>query len=612
MAHSPTSTVQAVSKAHALGAFGSYAISFPLWVLIAPVGLAGSTSLALDGGIPGVWSAIAVGLVAEFAVGLTYWALRRVPSQVRSGHREVWILATWTAASVLRALATLILTRHFSTDPTRAAQFDLSVLGLLIAGIPLQALGSYLLSSITEHRKERTNLTASIQRYEHLSRTSRVHLAEYRARLEMTLQQSVAPQIRALLKELALVQSIGGRDDLERIAERIDSDVRKEVRRLSHALAAGTTVHEWDSRPEAMSWRTLVVGVMTNPIPVWLTIGLAFCLRLPVELSPGGSGALLRFLTTLLWLLAFIQITNGVRSRIMERRPVAARVTAGAATYVMLCLGTAAVIAVTARIWPVEAMTEWFSGSVPRYLPGGLWVVLGAVAATALIVANHQRCTDAVRLSTINSKIRLEFSALEAEAQSVRNQLAQVLHGPIQGRLSITAMLLRESQSTPTSDPDQREANMNRIKELLESIESDIVIDEPSQSGADPWQSADEFRHLWRGLLETDITLTPEATSILAGSPALNTRTFEVIGEAALNASRHGRAHRLQVTIDVEGPVRDVIQIRVRNDGTPPPTPASSGLGSSRIEQIGGQWSLFVAEDGWVQTDIVLPIPRHN
>ena len=612
VSHPPTATLEDSPAIRESGVFGQFAISVPLWLLIAPAGLAGSISLALDGGVPGVGSALGVGLVAELVVGLTYWALHRMPPKLGSGQREAWILATWTAASITRALVTFALTRYLTTDPARETQFDLGLIGLVVAGVPLQALGSYLLTSLTEHRKERSGLTASIQRYEQLSRTSRVHLAEYRARLETTLHQSVAPQIRSLLQELSLVQSSGGRGDLENIARRIDDDVRNEVRRLSHAVAAGTTLPDWDSRPQAMSWRALIVSVMTGPIPVWLTVGLAFCLRLPVELSPGGPGALLRFLTTLLWLLAFIQLTNALRSRIMAHRPVSARVTAGSATYVLLFLGTAAVIAITARIWPVGAMTEWFAGSVPRHLPGALWVVVGALAATAVVAANHQRRADAARLSSVNNKIRMEFSALEAEAQSVRNQLAQVLHGPVQGRLSITSMLLRETQSTAHETPDQRESHMSRIKALLESIESDIVMWQPTQSAVDPWQSAEEFRYLWRGLLETDISLTPDATTVLAGSPPLNTRAFEVIGEAALNASRHGHAHRLTVTINVEGPDRDVIQIQVRNDGTPPSTAVSAGLGSARIQQMGGQWSLCVTEDGWVQTDIALPIPRHS
>ncbi len=612
VSHPPAATLETSPAIRESGVFGRFAISVPLWLLIAPAGLAGSISLALDGGVPGVGSAVGIGLVAELAVGLTYWALHPIPTKSGSGHREAWILATWTAASITRALVTFILTRYLTTDPARETQFDLGLIGLVVAGVPLQALGSYLLTSLTEHRKERSVLTASIQRYEELSRKSRVHLAEYRARLETTLHQSVAPQIRSLLQELSLVQSSGGREDLEHIAQRIDSDVRNEVRRLSHAVAAGTTLPDGDSRPQTMSWRALIVSVMTGPIPVWLTVGLAFCLRLPVELSPGGPGALLRFLTTLLWLLAFIQLTNALRSRILAHRPVSARVTAGSATYALLFLGTAAVIAVTARIWPVEAMTEWFAGSVPRHLPGALWVVVGALAATAVVAANHQRRADAARLSSVNNKIRMEFSALEAEAQSVRNQLAQVLHGPVQGRLSITSMLLRETQSTAHETPDQRESHMSRIKALLESIESDIVMWQPAQSAVDPWQSAEEFRHLWRGLLETDISLTPDATTVLAGSPPLNTRAFEVIGEAALNASRHGHAHRLTVTISVEGPDRDVIQIQVRNDGTPPAASVSAGLGSARIQQMGGQWSLCVTEDGWVQTDIALPIPRHG
>lgn len=603
--------METTTAVHESGPFGHFAVSVPLWLLIAPAGLAGSISLALDGGVAGAWTAIAVGLVAELAVGLAYLAIGSLPGYLNGSRRRAWILVTWTVASILRALVTFVLTREFTTDPSRETQFDLGVIGLVVAGIPLQALGSYLLTSLTEHRNERTSLAASIQRYEQLSRTSRVHLAEYRARLEMTLHQSVAPQIRSLLSELSVVTSGGGRGDLERIAKRIDMDLRNEVRRLSHAIAADTTTAQVDSQPQAMSWRSLAIGILKDPIPVWLTIGLAFCLRLPVELSPGGSGALLRFLTTLLFLFILLHLINSVRSRITSNGNVLPSVAVGIGTYLLLFLGTAAVIAGTAQLWPVGQMTEWFSGSIPRHIPGAIWVAVGALVATALIVANQQRRADAVRLAAINRDISLEFSALEAEAQSVRSQLAQVLHGPIQGRLAIASMLLRDSDSTSNPDPDAAEPNMSRIKELLESIETDIVLQQTSHSSADPWQSAEQFRHLWRGLLEADLTLTPEAVAILAGSPPLNTRVFEIIGETALNASRHGQAHRLTIAVRHEESMRDSLLIEALNDGNPPPPGVPSGLGSARIRQMGGQWSLSVTEDGWVKTHITLPVPRN-
>jgi signal transduction histidine kinase len=360
-----------------------------------------------------------------------------------------------------------------------------------------------------------------------------------------------------------------------------------------------------------MSWRSLAIGILKDPIPVWLTIGLAFCLRLPVELSPGGPGALLRFLTTLLFLFVFLHLTNRVRSRLTSHGAVLPSVALGSATYLLLLLGTAAVIAGTAELWPVGQMTEWLSGSGPRHIPGALWVAVGALVATALVVANQQRRADAIRLAAINRDISLEFSALESEEQSVRNQLAQVLHGPIQGRLAIASMLLRNSDSTNTSDSAGAQPQMKRIKELLESIETDIVLQQGPHPSVDPRKSAQEFRHLWRGLLEADLTLTPEAAAILAGSPPLNTRVFEIIGEAALNASRHGQAHRLTVAVQREESTRDSLIIEALNDGLPPAAGASSGLGSARIRQMGGQWSLSVTDAGWVKTHISLPIPRN-
>ncbi len=76
-------------------------------------------------------------------------------------------------------------------------------------------------------------------------------------------------------------------------------------------------------------------------------------------------GALFRFLTTLLFLFTFLHLTNGVRSRLTSNGNVLPSVALGGATYLLLLLGTAAVIAGTAEIWPVGQMTEWLSGSVP-------------------------------------------------------------------------------------------------------------------------------------------------------------------------------------------------------------------------------------------------------
>ena len=589
------------------GTFGRYAVSWQLWLIVAPLGIAGSASLALDAGVSSVVNALAIGVLGESALGITYllsFVLGR--TDIRRIQRK-WILATWILASVARCAIVFAITVLATGQELRGVQFELGVASLVIVGVPIQALVSYLLSSVTVYRAEGQMLAKKIRELEYIANNHQRMLTEYQLGLEKTLQLVVQPQIRSLLVQVGGTEIAESGHELEALASRIDREVMSEVRELSHAISEAPTPISVgrEGEPSRMHWSEFLVAVITGPIPVGLALGFAFCLRLPVELSPGGSGGWLRTLLTLGALGLMIQLTNHVRRRIKHSWPTWSSLCIGLGIYLVIFMTSVLVIKDSTAFWPTGEMTEWLGGRLPREYAGAIWLVVGTLTASALYASEQNRRHDAKRLTSVKDLLVTELSSLQANASRVREQFAQVLHGSVQSRLAISAMLLHDLSAVKSRDPARFVNDVNRIREILESIESALFVRSGDRVHDDPLSLAAQFQKAWRGLVEIEITLRQPAQEILENSPLATELVFELLGEAILNASRHGHARNM--FIDVDAGVNSELLIKATNDGDKPPRLPVQGLGMRRVRMAGGTWKLEVLSGEYMCAEILVP-----
>ena len=589
------------------GVFGPYAISWQLWLIVAPLGIAGSASLVLDANVDSVAIALAVGVIGEVALGLVYYVSIFLHRSHSGFGERTWILGTWVLASFVRGGVIFAITVIAAGQSLRVGQFELGVVSVIIVGVPIAALVSYLLSSVTEYRTENRLLAEKIRELEYLASNHQEMLTEYQVGLEQTLHQVVHPQIRSLLLQVGSAELADTNQELESLALRIDQEVMAEVRELSHSISETPTPISvgGDGEPRRLSWSDFLVSVIAGPIPFGLTLGFVFCLRLPVELSPGGSGGWMRTVLTLGTLGLFILVTNQVRRHLVTPWPTWSQVVVGLGTYLILFLTSVFIIKESAVLWPTGDMTEWLGGRLPREYAGALWLVAGALAACAVQASKEHRRLDAQRLTSVKDSLVMELGRLQTSASHVRDQLAHVLHGSVQSRLAISAMLLHEASAVKPQDSMRFANDVNRIREILESIESSLLVPSDDHFVGDPLLLASQFKQAWRGLVEIEITLQPSAQKILEASPVAAELVFELLGETVLNASRHGHARTMSISIDAG--VNSELLIEAINDGDKPPIDLIPGLGMRRVIAAGGSWKLEALMSEQVRAEIVAP-----
>jgi len=589
------------------GIFGSYAVSWQLWLIVTPLGIVGSASLVLDANVDSVAVALAVGLIGEGAIGLVYYVSTFLHRSNFELSKRNWILGTWVLASVARGGVVFAVTVVVAGQSLRGDQFELGVVSLVIVGVPIAALVSYLLSSVTEYRAENRLLAEKIRELEYLAGNHQKMLTEYQVGLEQTLHQVVHPQIQSLLLQVGSAELADNNHELEALALRIDQEVMSEVRELSHSISESPTPISagGEGEPRRLSWSDFLVSVIAGPIPLGLTLGFVFCLRLPVELSPGGSGGWLRTLLTLGTIGLLILITNPVRHHIERSWPTWASLFVGICIYLVIFVASVLTIRESAALWPTGEMTEWLGGRFPREYAGALWLVAGALAARAVQASQEHRRLDAKRLTSAKDSLVGELGSLQTDASRVRDQLAQVLHGSVQSRLAISALLLHEVSAVKSRDPARFLSDVNRIREILESIESALLVPSDDHFVGNPLVHAEEFQQAWRGLVEIEITLQQSARKILGNSPLAVELVFELLGETVLNASRHGHARNM--SIDIDTGVNSELLIKAINDGERPPIHLIQGLGMRRVIAAGGSWKLDVLAREQVCAEIVMP-----
>ena len=208
---------------------------------------------------------------------------------------------------------------------------------------------------------------------------------------------------------------------------------------------------------------------------------------------------------------------------------------------------------------------------------------------------------------------RVATAALDDAGRALRNQVALVLNGVIQGRLAAIALALQAHlDELGRGGHPSPERLVDRISALLQLAEQDLVsiMAEPMR----PIPLPTVLRTLqgrWSGLLTVDWAIDESAQAMLDSEVRLVGATARVIDDAVSNASRHGRATEIVVRVCVAGPGQSWLRITVQDNGSGP-VQASPVRGSAAlvVEQMHGTWTLNDSDEGGAVLVVDLPADR--
>jgi len=234
--------------------------------------------------------------------------------------------------------------------------------------------------------------------------------------------------------------------------------------------------------------------------------------------------------------------------------------------------------------------------------------ILAGVTAASMSRAIAGLRNDSKLLAEQNRLIVEATVGLEDSIGRLRRQVAQVLHGPVQGRLAAVALSLHLFVDGQRSGRVvSREATFRRCRALLKQVNIDIgVIMNGGPENFEPINSQlTKLAQRWVGLIDVEFKVSVMAQTNIDISPALASRVGSVIEEAINNAVTHGRAP--SVFISVDSTPGYGIRIEALDNGKGVPAEVVPGFGLRDIGAVAGEWKLSSAPSGGALLSVTLP-----
>ena len=566
---------------------GRWAVSLRVWVIVAllmqiPAAVRASQTMGVPAPamlVPGLLGALALGAVL-LAADLTI-----LRSRITTPVSGWLVLAIWFIACTVRFL---VADFTFLLLAPGGVGFSL---GQVIAGCVSLLGWMWLLSAyfaINDYYRASSNeLRASMTRLLEISNRQVVDDERLRASLSASIEEAVLPTIGVLTREVSVLNDRSSQQELLALAERAGGEARLLVREISHGIAGGkfSVISSTGSIETAELMRNAREPWLVSLL--WAPLLLAFSI-LPLAFANFGAGALLRVLVAFAAWFGVCVLLRLMQNGFSGWRSVK---TFGF-VLVSNLFAIVAGIVVTVLVNP-----DWqLSKSALQLLGLCAVAILAGVTAASMSRAVSGLRKDGEILAEQNRLIIEATVRLDDSIGRLRRQVAQVLHGPVQGRLAAVALSLHLFVDGQRSGlVVSREETFRRCRALLEQVNIDIGV--IMNGGPESIEAIDvqltKLAQRWVGLICVEYTISAIARTSIDLSPALQCRVGSVIDEAINNAVTHGRAPSVFITVD--STPSHGIRIEALDNGKGVPEEVVPGFGLRDIEAVAGAWTLSPA-----------------
>ncbi len=602
-------------------AAGPHVVSMRIWLALAPLGVPGLlTFLRTAGGdelltgatssyISTVW---AVATLAYLVGGLVM-ALGSITVLRQRATRPVSlvvVLAVWSVAGFVTTPLTWWGIHAFHPTGGNAALSAQDALRYTITYDLKMAFCVATVGVITAQRRQIRTLLESITHRRDLLDGTAHHLEMVRLHYREMLNKALSPRIAALQAEVRALHEEDLRpDEARRLADRIQRFASGEVRSISHLLAStqGSARLDLSARstaPEVRGKREFVLGFLSysaQPLPAALVL---LVLRMSWNLGSTTAESFALIVGPVLSTYGTLLLGRAAMAR-ARRHGYRWRVVVTMGTYL---IAISAALALNALDVSDLAIAPIPLGQILTL--GQMLLVMGGMSILTYSVESHRR--TARLLMRVNDRVTALLASLDLETRRMRESLALIIHGPIQGRLALVSLSLRQladAHGTPGLDSA---VLMDRIEQLLNAAESELEnLLMPTLFDLSLEQSLTQEAALWNGVLTLRWKISDSAADKIASDPRLQRNTIEIISQAVANARGHGGARLVEVEVDMAIHKSGLLEIRVLDDGTGPPAKLTSGLGSDFLDSLGADWRLTRTPEGKTELFVALePTPR--
>lgn len=529
-----------------------------------------------------------VEIIADAAAGAVLLVASITVMRPREGRRVPLgvVVAAWFVIGLTRGL---VLSRFYLEDAAQVVSAAVSLTAWALLMI-------FLTATFSEERERAGRVQAANAELRDIRQSMQGLLDEERTRLIAAVRDAVAPEIARLRALVTQLDRPGSTAEITALANAVADYSTGVVRRTSHELRGEESPPL--TRPVERDVNVRPAGILVSYArasqPVIVPMGLVTIKAISVWISQDDA-AIVVGLIGISAVSALALVCRSVVDR-MIRRP----------SWAELLSTTTMIVAMAAAL---AALFPWARGgeSGPEHIPPVITFVfvLTVLVAARLVAAFELRWVGQTReLAAVNADLARANEDLRQEVFVVRDQLAGILHGPVQGRLAAASMTLRMYvDAREAGEQADLTASIATATTLLDRAHADIErLGRPRTPESIAEGCADITRN-WKGLLNIEWTLEDQWPR----SIEFTDLCLDVVSELVTNASRHGDARR--ITITCRGLDVDQVLITAEDDGSGPPAEVIEGHGLASVRRWNGTWLMGRGQAGGAWVSVTLRRP---
>jgi hypothetical protein len=451
----------------------------------------------------------------------------------------------------------------FTDDPKLAFR-------ILSGGVFISTVLSVIAISIAifdQHSNLVRNLENKTSELSQLRISMDTRLQEATKNLRQYAQQVVSPRIDQIDQLLVALKS-GGNKDIA--VHEMQDYVESELRPFSHQIAHDKSLQVLDLQPPTSRKKFQLpkaINLSQSMRPYITTLLFFITYAAAAQRTMTFVEAIpFNLITTALLIIYFALFKKVFANR---QTPIAIGLILGASVFA--CVGP--LILVVESFIPIE---------IPQHISDAT-VFVGLIYGFANLgytILTSQRTQLISDLTSTIENLESTISLLSQREWLARRQVGYVMHGSLQSALNAAVLQLGSAK-----DPSP---------ELIESVRGDIAR-ALARVGYDSGQSyafeqaQQEISRIWAGTIETKWQVSPDALEALQKNPATSECLAEVLREAVSNASKHGKATKVEIAVNIEDLA---LTLQAKDNGSASNTGKTQGLGTELLDDVCSSWSL--------------------
>jgi signal transduction histidine kinase len=552
-----------------------------------------------------VWESL---LIAVSAAALSLFAFTffsRVMGRLRSTGQIsaafaplLWVLAAVTTNISVTIARTLV----GIPQPFRLSGLILTILITVLS----MGIATYGLTVFLGRREQLRQIEVACEDLRRVQEDASAFARDQRAALVATIDTVVSPELQRLRLQAVQLDDEPSLASVRYLQNAVSSYSSNVVRTLSREIAGGNPASlgqpSQGSRPDApLKEFLLVLSAARLGMPLIILMAALLTLaQFRVRCIPELTLGLVVFIAieTVLWLIGRMRWLQG---RGVSFAWLVTSACAGFLVFKVLLAGS-------------SQRCQWSASGIP-FSVGIIFAFASLLALAAVIQATNEAREAIAAVGRANELMAEATRLLRADGVLSRDQISQLLHGPVQGRLAAISMALQihlndvKAGNSP-SIKDLRE----RATVLFDEVSSELhqIIERTGIPSEGLFEVIERQRSQWRGLLVITTDCSDVAARVLQRSPQLSILAGECAEEAITNASRHGRARRVHVRVTVGDPEGPGLVMLVEDDGNGVPANIEPGFGLTRVALLGESWRLEPMLTGGSRLTIHMRIPAET